>query len=246
MSGPPRGSSIMNLVANGSRAPPQVSQMVSSADTELIRAEYLYHIVKPDWDEAFYQMLTAHAGNTTTDLGSIRVTINSQTRDVTLPFYIGRQSLPRQPDTGARRMDHIETGNQTSRCHALVTKVNDSELLVIDPGSLTGIRTIKRSGGIPEHSLPSARKALKFGGNERFVLRLGVAVVGFNLDRTDGAESSESECIVCMVNPAIDRLQCGHCVVCASCRARLATCPMCRATIRSAQLTVFPDLQYRP
>jgi hypothetical protein len=229
-------SSITTLVREAARAPRLMSQPVTDIDTELLREEYLENIIRPDWDQKFYRLLTDMRPPSLA-VPSIRITVNQQTRDVNLPCYIGRLVPPKY---GAA-MDHIYIENG-SRCHVMITQIND-ELIIIDPGSLVGICTLKRNSGAPlEHSLPKARKVLKFANNERFVLDLKSAFVGFNLD-----VGETTECIVCMTLPAVERLRCGHCVACTDCLNQLSTCPVCRnPSIGLRQFTVDPQLMYRP
>lgn len=212
------------------------SSQVSPEETEALRDEYLSIIDKPDWDTQMAKRLMV-SSSVAADHGTIRVTMDSRTHEMKLPFYIGRQ--PRAAVAEAQ-LDHLQiyTG---SRCHVMVTATKD-ELILVDPGSLVGVQTMKRSEDVLlEDSLPDDRRVLKFGHQERFVITLDSVMIGFNLD-----QGPEAECLVCMSQPIVERLEaCGHSVACPSCLNQLFICPVCRVLINGRQATVAPEQTYR-
>lgn len=111
-----------------------------------------------------------------------------------------------------------------SRCHAIIF-IFKNHVIVVDPGSFFGIKTIRRKDhekGI-RNSLPNARMPLVFGRNETFVLMLGEIRVAF----------SPLLCIVCDDQPRGVRSPCGHFAMCHSCATEnmlrgVDLCPVCR------------------
>jgi hypothetical protein len=237
----PKSHSIISALVTSSADDPRLSsRRIDQSVTDQLRQECTSIIDSVNWRTKMAKRLQVPGSVR----GTVSVTIDRRTRNVTLPFYIGRL-MPEHAQ--ASILDHVHmSGARGSRCHAMITKVAD-ELIVVDPGSLSGIRTRKRSE-FPHmvHSLPWTRNVLKFGHQERFVLSLDGILVGFNLDlNLPGLEATE--CTVCMMAPAIERLQrCGHCVACSSCLDQLTLCPICRNRIgEHRQVTVAPHLMYR-
>lgn len=243
-------STIQCLVERSSRGPRTISCPISAVEAEQLRQEYLFIIVTDNWLDKLANLLTqASSSSAVSPQQTIRVTIRNETSEVRIPFYIGRQ-LPPESCTS---MDYVQLENsgRGSRCHVMVTLAGD-ELVLIDPGSLAGITTLKRSnaGACLDHSLPRSRAVLKFGQDERFVVVLDTIRVGFNLD-VPLAGQEVNECVVCMEHPAVERLvKCRHCVVCSRCLDVLDACPICRVPIprgsTGRNVTVAAHLDYRP
>eukprot|EP00041_Stephanoeca_diplocostata_P020980 m.480487 g.480487 ORF g.480487 m.480487 type:complete len:258 (-) comp21707_c0_seq32:2682-3455(-) len=243
------GSTIENLIERSSCGPRSLSYAVSTDEEEKLRAEYLSIITTRNWLDKMALLLTRSVSSPIPQRQTIRVTLKNETKDVHLPFYIGRQ----RPPESCTSMDYVqlEEHDGGSRCHVLVTLVAD-ELVLIDPGSLSGVTTLKRSNtdATLDHSRPRKRAVLKFAHTERFVIKVDGIRVGFNLD-LPLAGLAVNECVVCMEHPAVERLtQCRHCVVCSLCLDALETCPICREPIprgsAGRNVTVAAHLHYRP
>ncbi len=168
-----------------------------------------------------------------------------------------KDQLYDQPDNGPLRVgryhggaDHnkecdvklIKEHNGSSRLHAIVyfypnhyvpnvTDPNKGVILVVDVGSMEGIRTISRPSGKPKvDSLPRNRNILIFEWNESAVLQLA----------TEKIVLTPKTCIICLSEPRTKKFQCGHYLTCETCALRLfqqhsPTCPICRAPIINIQ-----------
>jgi hypothetical protein len=228
-----RLSAITSAVTQSAAMPQYTSTPLSQVEAEELRQEYLTIMQTGDhWLEHISEVLPSCVGNT------VNVTLHGVTRALPYPFYIGRQA---PPPLKPSHMAHLPITLYGSRCHVLCTMVDD-KIILVDPGSLVGIKTVKRSLDIPaENSLPTQRQTLQFSKNEKFVLDIDGIKVGFNLDL--GA----NECTVCMDAYCIERLGCGHCVACPSCLDRLHICPVCRAPLKitQRQMTFGGDVGYR-
>lgn len=99
------------------------------------------------------------------------------------------------------------------------------KFVVVDLGSLGGIKTIIRSRpDMPcESSLPGARRMLTFDADETFRLQHGNVTLTFN------------PCWKCEKNPKTVKTACGHTSVCNSCLATNNHCDTCE----SAKLKQF-------
>ena len=119
----------------------------------------------------------------------------------------------------------IEAG--LSRLHAIVYIFPSlASVLVVDVGSMTGIRTLERSDKTKPlvSSKPEARAVLEFGLKERVVLSLGGCSIMLN----------PPQCVVCLDKPRCRQFQaCLHFVTCADCASKLVECPICRARGRA-------------
>lgn len=208
-------STITKIVSEAHSSQPYSCSNVRPGDVEKLREEYLEMIIRPDWFDIFISKLPQELNNPGRQ--SITISLDGINKEVKFPFYIGRMS----PPEGA---NHILLPHNTgSRCHAFVLSVGD-ELYVVDLGSLLGIKTLKRSLNVPlDHSFPRLRSILKFHKDEKIVLDMGGALIGFNI--TDNAQ----ECTVCFMEPRTERLQtCGHLVACSDCLNKVSKCPVCR------------------
>lgn len=141
--------------------------------------------------------------------------------ELTTPFYIGRHAVPH---VGAGIMLNVSAQNYSRCCLFVLSSPN--ELMVIDPGSIGGIRVVSRSSGLPcEHSLPDDRKVLKFRIDETVCLRLGYGSIMVQLNA--------KPCVVCLDLRRDVRLPCGHAVLCHACARHLRRsgqpCPVCNA-----------------
>nr|QBK87178.1 MAG: zinc finger protein [Marseillevirus LCMAC201] len=114
-----------------------------------------------------------------------------------------------------------------SRVHLLIF-IWDQMVLVVDPGSLNGIKSYKRvDQTMPlENSIPDARKVLKFGRSEAYVL---------DLSNDCYITASPKECVICFTNPRQIRLNCNHFIMCRECCDKVKQndnlCPLCRTLI---------------
>jgi len=121
----------------------------------------------------------------------------------------------------------------SSRLNAIVF-VQPSRVIIIDPGSFRGVRTIMRQNEDKplEHSRPHRRKPLVFGRTEKFVLKLGI-----NLS----VSFSPKICIVCMERPREILQVCGHYCMCRFCFLKFKRtsmkCPICKENISNGELT---------
>lgn len=120
----------------------------------------------------------------------------------------------------------ISTHNiELSRLHCVIFALMD-KLVVIDPGSLMGIKTIERSSDARKiNSLPDDRHVLVFNKNESFVLELAGLRITI----------SPKTCIICMERMRGVRFNCGHCICCADCSRYIIAsdkrCPLCKKNI---------------
>lgn len=114
--------------------------------------------------------------------------------------------------------------SSVSRVGAIVFQIGDS-LIVIDPGSLYGIRTTF-SNNEKQHSMPNSRKPIIIAKNELVVLTMGhsesdggVVDIAFN----------PKLCIVCFENSREVISNCGHYSMCEKCYQKVENkCPLCR------------------
>lgn len=146
-------SSLSNAITSSTASPRFSNILLSMEQAEDIRKEYLTIMSSGDcWYNTMCERLQV------SEHGNVNVTLNGQTRSLTFPFYIGRQSPPDK----TLGMSHLIIPKYGSRCHLLCLLVN-GEIMLVDPGSLTGTKTIKRSYGLYcEHTLPNQRRVLKF------------------------------------------------------------------------------------
>jgi len=121
----------------------------------------------------------------------------------------------------------------TSRVNVLIFAV-ENRLAVVDPGCLTGIRTLARSGkffngeSIPcEDSLPEKRKNLYFQKDETFILGLGSPR---NFDYTKIVVGPKM-CCICFDKPRVFIGKCGHFTMCSDCANIITECPICRVDL---------------
>lgn len=127
-------------------------------------------------------------------------------------FTIGRKSWCDVP---------LPSKQGVSRCHAIVSLYDDA-LVVYDPGSFIGTRTLERSNDGDEllDSMPGARRALSFGRDETVVLEMGMVRVTLN----------PRVCIVCEEQPREVVFEpCRHFTMCSVCADCCSVCPLCRA-----------------
>jgi len=118
---------------------------------------------------------------------------------------------------------YIDSVSCVSRLHVMIFPIPQiNKYLVVDVGSLMGIKTLQRStSNIKVDSLPNQRRVLIFDLDEVAELELGVVKICVN----------PRECGICFEKPRECTLNCGHYVVCNTCRPLISICPLCRANI---------------
>ena len=100
-------------------------------------------------------------------------------------------------------------------------------IIVIDPGSMMGFKTLRRTGSGPlAQSLPNARTALIIKDDENVVIGVGEY-------HCWEITINDKLCIVCMAKQRHIRAKCGHAVLCEDCfhhieQHRGKPCPICR------------------
>jgi hypothetical protein len=120
-------------------------------------------------------------------------------------------------------------GTATSRLHSIVYLMPEFNIiLVVDVGSATGIRTLKRGSNMDlVDSLPDSRKIIILNWTEFAKLRFHTEDIVLNF----------KECVVCTEKPREHMFNCGHYCVCKGCSDKLMTCPLCRQVIIDRQMT---------
>jgi hypothetical protein len=223
-------SPLSSVVRSASKIPRLTSLSVTDGETETLRKEYLSLITKVTWIQELMERCVIFPDQQSV---TVDVTANGKIQQLKTPFCIGRQE-PTIVVDGMPAYDHLSIGDfpEISRCHVIVASINN-ELYVIDPGSLLGIRTVKRGLDLPlEFSVQHNRKVLKFQENEPFILKIGYCDIGFNLPKDD-------ICCVCLFLPASIRYQpCNHCVICSVCSEQITSCPVCRENIEKRIMSV--------
>jgi len=120
----------------------------------------------------------------------------------------------------------LPASTRTSRLNAVIFPLLDSNtLLIVDVGSICGVKTLQRTSGEPlVSSLPNARRPImvKITETASFSLGDGEQILVWN----------PKECVVCMASPREVEFQpCKHFAVCRGCSNNLTTCPLCREPI---------------
>ena len=206
---------------------------ISDKTTRELRSTYLEHIEEPDWEDFFCEFgkkLMSKLENIEEDSSvydtPYSIGMNGKTYELTKPIItIGRYE----------KCDITTDSKNTfvSRLNAIVF-VQPSRIIVIDPGSFRGIKTIMRENANKslEKSIPHRHKPLVFGRTEKFVLELGIGV---------SISFSPKICIVCMDRPREILQVCGHYCMCRLCFLKLKKismkCPICKKNMENGKVT---------
>nr|QBK88805.1 MAG: C3HC4 type zinc finger protein [Mimivirus LCMiAC01] len=199
---------------------------------ENMRAIYLKNIEEPNWKDFFNKLGEKIKNKLEDDMmvdeesltcSPYSISMDGKTYELTKSvIIIGRY---KECDIIIPQKNH-----NSSRVHAVVF-VQPNRVIVIDPGSFIGIKTMRRSENKPlEHSIPRNRKPLVFSRTERFILNFGVPI-----------SFLPKICIVCMDRPREILEKCNHFLLCGRChdkwRREGGTCPICRAIMENGRVT---------
>lgn len=191
-----------------------------------IRDDYVQHIEEPNWKE-YFMMVSNIISSSLPNLGkpySIDVFVQYQKHIYLLKgpiIVIGRKS---QSDV---KLD--PNNDQFSRISAIIMFFQ-KKTVVIDVGSLYGIKTLTRSNNDQlEHSISTERKPIVFDSSESFTLKFG----------SDDLDKELSSCLIkpklcgnCLTNVVnVKYTTCGHTITCLKCSKNLLCCPLCRKII---------------
>jgi hypothetical protein len=130
-----------------------------------------------------------------------------------------------------------------SRICFVIIVVPGKAIVVMDMGSISGIKTLSRQRDLPlVHSTEEERRFLYFSWGERAVLELA-----------EGRRFAfyPKECIVCMTEPrgAVVFQPCQHCVCCDGCAEKIKQremgCPVCRGDIEKVKKGIDKGGQFQ-
>jgi hypothetical protein len=207
---------------------PGAASQTSHEEEEALREAYLNIIQADDWRRQFEDVATdiaASAVGVAAAMGAgeqeaFTVAFENRLFEFDAARYntvlIGRMSDCDVPLPKA--------AVDTSRVHAVVFLFPASrQVMVVDVGSASGIRTTKRSSGASVlSSKPRERSILVFEWGEVAVLLLGSLQVCLN----------PKLCVICLEHPrALTFAACSHFVCCGACAAKVAFCPLCRTNL---------------
>ena len=189
-----------------------------------IRDDYIKHIEEPNWKE-YFMLVSNIISSSLPNLGkpySIDVFVQYQKKIHLLKgpiIVIGRKS------NSDVKLD--SNNDQFSRISAIIMFFQ-KKTVVIDVGSLYGIKTLTRTDNTKEleHSVSDIRKPIIFDSSESFTLKFG----------SDDLDRELSTCLIkpklcgsCLTNVAnVKYATCGHSITCFKCSKNLLCCPLCR------------------
>ena len=112
---------------------------------------------------------------------------------------------------------------EISRLHLLIFILYEiNKIVMVDPGSFHGIKTLKRSKEYPlVNRLPGNRQLLVFDMDEIVELEIKEQKILLN----------PKECLICFEKARDFTFGCGHYVACEDCIKKLQDCPLCRKSI---------------
>jgi len=198
-------------------------------ETKKIRDEYMILIEKRDWKK-----LLMDVANKIKD--SLKLTDSSKN-----PIYLytiqtnNKTYNLNKPIITIGRNDECDVllFDKTSSRLNCVMFIYSQYIIIIDPGSLYGLKTKSRIKKEKQHSLPNKRQPLVFDRNERFILEMGDEVVTF----------SPKLCVICMNKPREMLSNCGHYIMCQSCFDNIKlnnnNCPICRNILDDGQKGLY-------
>jgi hypothetical protein len=181
------------------------------------------------WIEQFNIMATTLSKDLITDHNTNYLSCSIAYNNKLMSFNKRMILIGRMPGCD---IELYQYGGLVSRLHAIIFFAPEiDKIIVIDVGSLTGIKTFKRSTkNNLESSLPNNRKVLVFEYNESFILDFNnLAKVIIN----------PKECIICMEKPRNCLFNCKHYSVCYKCSKKIKECPICRKVITRVKRSVL-------
>lgn len=192
----------------------------NNEDTEIMRKSYLALIMLPNWKEEFEKIADIVITNLMTTMPTVDIseTQMSISTDSKLFEFDNKKCVLIGNNEGCDIALYHSLG--CSRLHAILFPMPQLGIFVIvDLGSMYGIKTIKRSTNADlVHSLPKQRNTLIFTWGEIAILRFAEQTVAIN----------PKTCIICMENPRDVKFNCGHYSTCADCSKSINKCPICR------------------
>jgi hypothetical protein len=197
-----------------------------------IRNDYLDHIEDPNW-KLYFTIVAKLISSSVPELGrpyTIDISIQYQKKLYLMKgpiVIIGRKS---QSDI---LLD--PENSEFSRISAIIMFF-EKKTLVIDVGSLYGIKTCSRTNKQElVHSISGSRQPLVFDSSESFTIKFG----SDSLDKSVSTCTVKPKmCISCMESIVNVKYNCGHCITCSKCSKNLAFCPLCRVQLTSVEKLV--------